>query len=166
MKSTNEARLREAVRHFQPLPSLADKFIAESNRIEGIDRSPTEAELEEFDRFMELPEVTAQELKRFIKVYQPNARLRDKAGLDVQVGNHLPPRGGPNIRKQLEAILLRVNGDGNPFEVHLDYEKLHPFTDGNGRSGRALWAWQLGEIPRIGFLHSFYYQTLAHSAKR
>lgn len=166
MHSTTWPDLAEAVKSFVPLPSLADKFVAESNRIEGITRPPTEEELEEFDRFMELPEVTVEELERFVKVYQPNARLRDKVGLNVRVGNHLPPPGGPNIRKQLQAILERVNGVGKPFDVHVDYEMLHPFTDGNGRSGRMLWVWQLGEVPRIGFLHLFYYQCLSSNQTR
>ena len=54
--------------------------------------------------------------------------------------------------------------------VHLSgrcrYETLHPFMDGNGRSGRILWAWQMIEhniAPglSLGFLHAYYYQTLA-----
>ena len=39
----------------------------------------------------------------------------------------------------------------------------HPFTDGNGRSGRALWLWQMNNHAPFGFLHTFYYQTLENS---
>lgn len=44
-------------------------------------------------------------------------------------------------------------------------------TDGNGRSGRALWAWMMlcrggsygrAKVIELGFLHTFYYQTLEH----
>lgn len=137
----------------------AEKFVIESNRIEGITRGPTVAELKEFDRFMALRAVTIEELERFVSVYQPNAVLRDKVGLNVRVGGHRPPSGGPEIREALRDFLERIP-ENSAYENHLRYETLHPFTDGNGRSGRVLWAWQYQDLS-LGFLHRFYYQTLA-----
>lgn len=139
-------------------------FVAESNRIEGIVREPTEAELKEHERFVSLPLITVEELERFVSVYQPNARLRDKTGLDVRIGNHYPPRGGPWIREKIESLLGRMHALG-PYLTHIEYEALHPFTDGNGRSGRVLWAWQMQDYP-LGFLHHFYYQTLRLNSLR
>lgn len=135
-------------------------FVAESNRIEGITRSPTDTELDEHCRFVALEVVTVAELERFVSVYQPGARLRDQHGLDVRVGDHRPPRGSPQIRHRLEALLVDMRDVRNPWATHVEYENLHPFTDGNGRSGRALWAWQMQDYP-LGFLHHFYYQTLS-----
>lgn len=147
-----------------------EKFIAESNRIEGIIRPPKAVELNEHERFMAIDNVTIEELDRFVRVYQPDARLRDKPGLNVRVGNHIPPRGGPEIREQLEDLLLMVNAEKRgrsttAFNCHLWYETIHPFTDGNGRSGRMLWAWQMRDYP-LGFLHHFYYQALQARSER
>ena len=40
--------------------------------------------------------------------------------------------------------------------------------DGNGRSGRVLWLYNMGGIERVplGFLHTFYYQALDASRWR
>lgn len=138
-------------------------FIRESNRIEGIKRNPTEAEIEEYRRFMALDNVVLDDMVAFVNVYQPNARLRDKNGLDVRVGGYLPPKGSPEIRGRLESILLDAHSPKyNAYEIHQSYESLHPFTDGNGRSGRMLWLWMMQDAP-LGFLHTWYYQSLSNN---
>lgn len=133
-------------------------FIKESNRIEGILRDPTQEEVSEFHRFMDLDLVCIDDVMQFVKVYQSDAILRDRQGLDVRVGSYLPPRGGVDIRGRL-VDLLEDTTDINAYKIHLRYEMLHPFTDCNGRSGRMLWAWQMKDIS-LGFLHRFYYQAL------
>lgn len=144
----------------------ATKFIVESNQIEGILRPPTKEELDEFYRFMALDAVNVDEMKRFVKVYQPNALLRDRAGLDVIVGSYRPVGGGRLVFEKLAGLLDDCNLDedgNNAFLHHVRYERLHPFTDGNGRSGRMLWAWQMRNqawATKISFLHRFYYQAL------
>lgn len=138
--------------------------VAESNRIEGIRRLPTAAEVEEFERFVMLKTVTLDDLCKFVSIYQPNARLRDKVGLDVRVGRHFPPPGSYLMPHRVAELLAEANTHtASPWVVHLKYENLHPFTDANGRSGRMLWYWMMGpEHPQagLGFLHAFYYQTL------
>lgn len=144
-----------------------EEFVRESNRIEGILRSPTDAEMIEFHRFIELDTVTIDDLVQFVSVYQPDARLRDQPHVPgVRVGNHIAPPSGPDIRARLDHLIrCAVAGSMSAWHVHTAYETLHPFTDGNGRSGRMLWRWQMKEAP-IGFLHQFYYQTLASLPKR
>jgi Fic/DOC family len=143
------------------------ELVEESNLIEGIFRPPTEAEIREHERFVGLEKVTISELQSFVKIYQPNARLRSFPGMDVQVGSYVPPKGGDHIVAQLQALLMDVNAGEklSPWEAHMQYEKLHPFSDCNGRSGRILHSWQLRRCSRsLGFLHEFYYQTLKKCA--
>lgn len=91
--------------------------------------------------------------------------------MNVRVGNYYPPVGGIAIVTRLIDILQDAQFSTHDssfglrglqslaYETHQRYEKLHPFTDGNGRSGRMLWMWMMRKAP-LGFLHTWYYQSL------
>lgn len=142
------------------------EFVRESNAIEGIYRAPTTQELEEAERFLARPQVTLKDLLQFVSVYQPDAKLRDTPGLNVMIGGRVAPFGDITIKTRLLDILADANGmTVSPYQLHVRYELLHPFTDCNGRSGRILWLWKMKQIPfpvaPLGFLQTFYYQTLS-----
>lgn len=168
-----------------------ETFMIESNAIERIDdRSRLPREIEAMKEFLESP-LSTESVVALVKVFQPKTAsrkkngLRVKKGMNVTVGGQLipvprddgivmvpfggyrAPDGGPAIAEELAKLLDQAaHNELNPFLVHQAYEKLHPFLDGNGRSGRAVWLWQMRESYRydyqIGFLHWFYYQSLKH----
>lgn len=149
---------------FQSGRQLHD-FIKESNAIEGIYDPPTGAQFTCARCFLTLPKVQIQDIIIMVNTFQDGAALRRYPNMGVMVGNYIGPPGGPEILRLLELILESINNNtAPPFHNHYRYERLHPFTDCNGRSGRLLWLWQMMKFNYPfynSFLQTWYYQSLA-----
>ncbi len=139
-------------------------FIIESNEIEGITHPPDGEQITIAERFLSLDAITIPDLEYFVDHFQPGAKLRDRPGVDVRVGSHVPMQGGPMVVKRLELLLGELCESFTPFRVHQVYQHIHPFSDCNGRSGRILWLWQMEregwKMAPMGFLQTWYYQSL------
>jgi Fic family protein len=65
-------------------------------------------------------------------------RYRD---IQVYVGRYTPP--APQLVSGLMAELLAWWNEHSSAILHYRFEDIHPFADGNGRTGRALALWEL-----------------------
>lgn len=151
----------------KPGPYNLGDFAHESNAIEGIfDDQRDREHANALAVLLACPRVSMTVLEEFVRAIEPGAFLRTAPHHAVRVGNHYPP-SATIAQFQLRVLLDKIADNVLvPRYAHCEYERIHPFIDGNGRSGRALWLWMMQErgwdvdrMPRL-FLQSFYYQTL------
>ena len=144
-------------------PATLRSFVEESNYIEGYTHKVKADELRAHRQVL-CDGCTHVTLSKFVSLVAPGHALRSREGMNVRVGSHVAPRGGPQVVQSLKDILLHTWA-GDPFDVHRRYLNLHPFSDGNGRSARVVWLYmmlKLGRPVNRGFMHEWYYQSLAH----
>lgn len=146
-------------------------FLQESNKIEGIFTTPSTKVLDEAYVFLMRETLELSTIENFVSLVEPEGKLRTDPGMNVYIGDHVPPPGGPAILYKLMDLLDKLDDkDVSPFEWSCKYLNLHPFTDGNGRSSRIIWLWMMRRrnLPIFGnsFLHTWYYQSLDNFDER
>lgn len=78
------------------------------------------------------------------------AEYRDTTKRNATVGNQAAPLW-PMVKGLMDNWLLDYK-KMTPKQAHIRFEKIHPFCDGNGRTGRMLMWWQqikIGEEPLL-----------------
>ena len=87
-------------------------------------------------------------IKIFQKIKETNAEIRKTPGTKLADGSgkviYTPPEGEQFIRKLLHNLeqFIHDDSDLDPLIksaiIHYQFEAIHPFTDGNGRTGRII----------------------------
>lgn len=130
--------------------------IHESNLIENIDDEAEDLQSLIAWRWLEKQEeITLHEVRKIQKIITINQDLRpDERGYwrkcDVWVGGHLCPEW--TYLPTLIGQWMKEFDKRPPLQNHIAFEQIHPFVDGNGRTGRMLMWWQemkLGDRPTI-----------------
>jgi Fic family protein len=119
-------------------------------------------------RFIEnkanIPKITHEDIFTLHKILAEKVMDQGMAGryrtIQVRVGRHLPPPPADVSGLMFELLTwwnkeaVKLSPVLSSSILHYQFEAIHPFADGNGRTGRALALW---ELYRRGFdTHHFF----------
>jgi hypothetical protein len=124
--------------HPAALSDWVPHFVRVSNRLAGIYREPTVAEISAHRGLLAANTLKVENLEQFVRHVAGGAGLRETGTRR----NGKAERSG--LRADLETILEAAQSrTASPARLYRIYRLLRPFTDGNGRCGRALLMWQV-----------------------
>lgn len=136
------------------------EFLKESNAIEReYDADSLAQAIYAWEYIIEQEELTIQKILRTHKVLMLNQNLLpDEKGYFRKCGVWIGGRAGIHhlkIKDEMAHWLMNVmdvvNNGKNESDIfkekickqhHVEYEKIHPFVDGNGRTGRIFMNWE------------------------
>lgn len=112
-------------------------FVRHSNAMAGIIREPTAAEVAAHRGLLAANALRIENLVMFVRHIERGAVLRNPKPGEATSAS-------PDVRAELDAILAEARTLSAPADhLHSEFERLRPFTDANGRCGRALLLWRM-----------------------
>lgn len=139
----------------KPASSDIRTAIIESNLIEGITGyQALEDSMRAWKYISDLDVLTLHDIKMIhwlITERQPGFDERGKYRFETSVNVTVGGRVCPDYHLVLDLMSnwLHEAMYESAKEAHIRFEKTHPFTDGNGRTGRLIYYWQDKTVPII-----------------
>ena len=85
-------------------------------------------------------------ITRFGYFIEPNKNYGGFRCCPVMVGIAKPPDWRHVHRLMSQLFTLDNLNEMTPEEIYLEFEKIHPFRDGNGRTGKIIYNWCLNSL--------------------
>ena len=125
-------------------------YITEEVRRQGHDLSADEGQLRAFwmwrawDVGRQMADLraspTVADIRNLGRLVEPDKNAQGFRSIGVRVGSRLCPKA-----EMVPRMVARLVAHGEklaPLEFYKEFEEIHPFVDGNGRTGKILLAWR------------------------